>query len=402
MENLNSTPMSNRYTIGIFGRRNVGKSSLINAITNQKIAVTSDVEGTTTDPVYKAMELLPVGPVVLIDTAGLDDVGELGKLRVEKTYEVLRKCDFAIVVTDQKGITSFEKEFLAELKERKINFVLVVNKSDDKNAKIQIDDDIPFVYASAKNNFGIEEIKGMVIASTVQSDEKKSLVDGLLGQGDVAILVTPIDESAPKGRLILPQQQTIRDILDVGATAFLTQENELKNVLDSLKNPPKIVITDSKVFKTVSRDVPPHIPLTSFSILFARQKADIAEMVRGVKFVEKLSDGDKVLIVEGCTHHRKDDDIGTVKIPNLINKMTGKNIEYEWASGAHYPKDIDKYDLIIHCGGCMLNDKEMQYRVSKAKRKGLHITNYGVFLAYVTQTFPRALEPFPQAMFALK
>lgn len=399
MENLNSTPMSNRYTIGIFGRRNVGKSSLINAITNQKIAVTSDIEGTTTDPVYKAMELLPIGPIVLVDTAGLDDVGELGKLRIEKTYEVLRKCDFAIVVTDQKGITSFEKEFIFDLKERKINSMLVFNKCDDENIKAPMYEDIPAVYASTKNNFGIEKIKNQIVASFAQPFEKKSLVDGLLSQGDVAVLVTPIDSSAPKGRLILPQQQTIRDILDVGATAFITKEDELKGVLSSLKKPPKIVITDSKVFKTVAKDVPQNIALTSFSILFARQKSDIAEMVRGVKFVEKLSDGDRVLIVEGCTHHRKDDDIGTVKIPNLINQMTGKKVKYEWASGAYYPKDIDEYDLIIHCGGCMLNDKEMQYRVSKARQKGVRITNYGVFLAYVSQTFPRALEPFPEAVY---
>lgn len=399
MENLNSTPMSNRYTIGIFGRRNVGKSSLINAITNQKIAVTSDIEGTTTDPVYKAMELLPIGPIVLVDTAGLDDVGELGKLRIEKTYEVLRKCDFAIVVTDQKGITSFEKEFIFELKERKINSMLVFNKCDDENIKAPIYENIPVVYASTKNKFGIEKIKNQIVASFAQPFEKKSLVDGLLSQGDVAVLVTPIDSSAPKGRLILPQQQTIRDILDVGATAFITKEDELKDVLSSLKKPPKIVITDSKVFKTVAKDVPQNIALTSFSILFARQKSDIAEMVRGVKFVEKLSDGDRVLIVEGCTHHRKDDDIGTVKIPNLINQMTGKKVKYEWASGAYYPKEIDEYDLIIHCGGCMLNDKEMQYRVSKARQKGVHITNYGVFLAYVSQTFPRALEPFPEAIY---
>ena len=397
MENINSVPMANRFTIGIFGRRNVGKSSLINAITNQNIALTSDVAGTTTDPVYKAMELLPIGPVVFIDTAGLDDVGKLGLQRVEKSYEVLRKCDFAIVVTDEAGITHLEKEFIEELQSRKINYLVVLNKCDDKTPELTENIRFPFVCVSTVNSRGIEEVKKQIIANSGVEYVQPSLVEGLIKSGETAVLVTPIDSAAPKGRLILPQQQTIRDILDCGAMAYVTKETQLKQTLQSLKTPPAIVITDSQAFEVVSADTPAKIPLTSFSILFARQKADIAEMVRGVKRIETLSKGDTVLIVEGCTHHRQDDDIGTVKIPRWINKIAGEGISYEWASGACFPKDIKKYSLIIHCGGCMLNNREMSYRVQKSKEQGVCITNYGLLIAFVTGILPRAIEPFSKA-----
>ncbi|NCC86436.1 MAG: [FeFe] hydrogenase H-cluster maturation GTPase HydF [Clostridia bacterium] len=397
MENINSTPMASRFTIGIFGRRNVGKSSLINAITNQNIALTSDVAGTTTDPVYKAMELLPIGPVVFIDTAGLDDVGELGLQRVEKSYEVLRKCNFVIVVTDETGITPLEKEFIEELQSRKINYLVVLNKCDYKTPKLTENISFPFVCVSTIKNQGIEEVKKQIIANSGVEYVQPSLVKGLIKPGETAVLVTPIDSAAPKGRLILPQQQVIRDILDIGAMAYVTKETQLKQTLQSLKTPPAIVITDSQAFESVSADTPAEIPLTSFSILFARQKADIAEMVRGVKRIETLSKGDTVLIVEGCTHHRQDDDIGTVKIPRWINKIAGEGIIYEWASGACFPKDIKKYSLIIHCGGCMLNNREMSYRVQKSKEQGVCITNYGLMIAFVTGILSRAIEPFSNA-----
>lgn len=401
MGNINSTPVSSRYTIGLFGRRNAGKSSLINALTAQKIAVTSEIAGTTTDPVYKTMEILPIGPVVFIDTAGLDDVGELGMLRVEKTYEVLRKCNFAIIVTDEKGITELETEFIEQLKYREIPFILVVNKCDkgmDNDNKIG---DMKHVCVSAETGMGIEALKKHIIENSGYEDSQPTLVEGLIKVGETAVLVTPIDTAAPKGRLILPQQQTIRDILDKDAMAVVTKENDLKRTLENLKTPPAIVITDSQVFESVSADTPDEIPLTSFSILFARQKADIAEMVRGIERIKRLSAGDKVLIVEGCTHHRQDDDIGTVKIPRWIRRIAGDGIKFEWVSGAYYPKNIKEYDVIVHCGGCMLNSREMQYRVKKAHEQGVFITNYGVLIAYVVGILPRALKPFSNEISSL-
>lgn len=394
MENMNSTPVASRFTIGIFGRRNVGKSSLLNAITKQNTALISDVPGTTTDPVYKTMEILPIGPVVFIDTAGLDDIGELGMQRVEKSYEVLRKCDFVILVTDEQGITQHEKYLIDELNARKIRFIVVFNKCDANDPKIEGNTGFPFVFASALKNKGIEDVKKQIIANSGIEYTQPSLVDGLIKPGETAVLVTPIDSAAPKGRLILPQQQVIRDILDMGAMAFVTKETELKRALQNLKASPTIVITDSQAFKSVAADTPEDIPLTSFSILFARQKADIAEMVRGVNRIETLSKGDNILIVEGCTHHRQDDDIGTVKIPRWLNKIVGEGLNYEWTSGAYFPKDVKKYSLIIHCGGCMLNNQEMCYRVYVAREQGVCITNYGVLIAYVTGILPRALKPF--------
>ena len=402
MENMNSTPVASRFTIGIFGRRNVGKSSLINAITKQNTALTSDVPGTTTDPVYKAMEILPIGPVVFIDTAGLDDVGELGMQRVEKSYEVLRKCNFVILVTDKSGITQLEKDFIEELQSRKIRFIVVFNKCDGNDSDMVENIGFPFVCVSTLQNKGIEDVKKQIISNSGMEYTQPSLVDGLIKPGETAVLVTPIDSAAPKGRLILPQQQMIRDILDIGAMAFVTKETELKQTLQNLKTPPAIVITDSQAFESVAADTPEEIPLTSFSILFARQKADIAEMVRGVKRIETLSKGDNILIVEGCTHHRQDDDIGTVKIPRWINKIVGEDLNYEWTSGAYFPKDMKKYSLIIHCGGCMLNNREMHYRVDKSREQGVYITNYGVLIAFVTGILPRALKPFSEELSVLK
>jgi len=409
MENMNATPMANRFAIGLFGRRNAGKSSLINAITGQTVAVTSEVAGTTTDPVYKTMELLPIGPVVFIDTAGLDDVGDLGRLRVEKTYEVLRKCNLAIVVADAAaGLGSFELDFINQLKKRAIPCICVINKCDNHNpAKDEITAwektaGVPLACASALAGSGIDEVKKLIVANANYEDVEPALIGDLLDSGEVAVLVTPIDKAAPKGRLILPQQQTIRDIIEKDAIAVITKEHELKLTLERLKEPPAIVITDSQAFLKVSADTPPEILLTSFSILFAHQKADLAEMVRGIKRIEALSPGDKVLIVEGCTHHRQSDDIGKVKIPRWIRQIAGQNIHFDWASGAYYPKDITQYAVIVHCGGCMLNRREMQYRVQTAREQGVYITNYGMLIAYVMGILPRALQPFPAARMALE
>lgn len=409
MSSLNATPMGNRFTIGLFGRRNAGKSSLINAVTGQTVAITSEIPGTTTDPVYKTMELLPIGPVVFIDTAGLDDTGLLGDLRIEKTYEVLRKCNLAIIVADiESGITDFETDFIDELIRRKIPCICVMNKCDKKIldheelAAAQKLVRIPLVCASTLTGIGIDEVKKQIIVNSAYEDEEPMLVGDLIHAGDIAVLVTPIDKAAPKGRLILPQQQTIRDIIESDAIAVITKEHELKLTLERLNTPPAIVITDSQAFLKVSADTPANIPLTSFSILFARQKSDLTEMVRGIKRIESLTPGDKVLIVEGCTHHRQADDIGKVKIPRWIRQVAGGDIHFDWASGAHYPKNVADYAVIVHCGGCMLNRREMQYRVEKARELGVCITNYGMLIAYVQGILPRALQPFPAARLALE
>jgi len=386
---MNGTPRANRYTIGLFGNRNAGKSSLINAITNQSLAVVSDIAGTTTDPVTKSMELLPIGPILLIDTPGLDDSGLIGKLRIEKTYESLRKCNLAIFVKDVNELFSEEeKDFLYELKNRKIPFICALNKCDNENAIEKANDicsQIKYecVNISSKSRLGIEKLKETIIKKSDYTSIEPSLMEGLVEKDDVFILVTPIDASAPKGRLILPQQQVIRAILDEGAIAIVTKETELNKTLNSLRKEPKMVITDSQAFKIVDEIVPKNIPLTSFSILFARQKGDLDELIKGVENIDCLKSGDKVLICEACTHHRQDDDIGTVKIPNWISRRTGKSIDFEWTSGAHFPKDIKKYALIIHCGGCMINRKEMLFRISEAEKNGVKITNYGMVIAYV-------------------
>ncbi len=403
---MNQTPMANRFAIGLFGRRNAGKSSLINALAGQPIAVTSDVPGTTTDPVKKAMELLPIGPVVLIDTAGLDDEGELGLKRVEKAYEELRRCNLALVVIDAAaGVTQFEEEFLEQLKRRHIPALLVINKCDQAAAPdvpaLSAKLEIPCVAVSALTGFGVDRLKDKIVDASRIEDEEPALVGDLIHTGDTIVLVTPIDKAAPKGRLILPQQQTIRDILERDAIALVVKEHELRRALETLREPPALVITDSQAFLKVAADAPPEVPLTSFSILFARQKGDLTQMVRGVKRIERLAPGDRILIVEGCTHHRQSDDIGTVKIPRWIRQIAGGGIEFEWASGACFPKDVSGYALVVHCGGCMLNRREMNFRVEEAARQGVSVTNYGVLIAYVLGILPRALQPFSAARLAL-
>lgn len=386
---LNNTPSSDRIHIGIFGNRNAGKSSLINAITSQNLAIVSDVPGTTTDPVFKAMELLPLGPVVIIDTPGLDDVGELGKMRVDKALGVLEKTDIAVLVIDaKKGMTDNDKVLENKLKEKEIPYIIVFNKADltdkrDENA----------FYVSCETNENINELKEKLSSLKPEKTEEKRLVGDLIKKGDVVVLITPIDESAPKGRLILPQQQAIRDILDSGAIAVVTREHELSETLSKLSSPPALCITDSQAFKIVSEIVPSDIPLTSFSILFARKKGDLKMLSESAKAVEDLKDGDTVLISEGCTHHRQCGDIGTVKLPNMILKHTKKQINFEFTSGGDFPDDLEKYRLIVHCGGCMLNDKAVKSRMEKAKAKGIPMTNYGTMIAYVTGILERSIKP---------
>ncbi len=406
---MDTTPLANRIAISIFGKRNAGKSSLINAITGQPVAVTSDVAGTTTDPVHKTMELLPLGPVVFIDTPGLDDEGELGRMRVEKAYEVLHRTNMAIVVAAaEDGVTDFERSFIEETRGRKIPQLLVLNKCDIKDVTqneieaLSKSLGIPVAKACARTGEGIEELKGLIGKYAKFDDTELSLVGGLVSPGGMAVLVTPIDKAAPKGRLILPQQQVIRDVIECDAAAVVTKEQELRETLDSLRRRPDIVITDSQAFLKVSADTPNDIPLTSFSILFARQKGDLAEMVRGIGRIASLKSGDRVLIAEGCTHHRQSDDIGKVKIPRWIRQIAGGGVEFEWASGAAFPRDLSKYAVIVHCGGCMLNRREMLYRMSVAKENGVGITNYGMLIAYVLGILPRALKPFPAAALALE
>ena len=399
---LNNTPNADRVHIGIFGRRNAGKSSVINAVTGQNLAIVSDVLGTTTDPVYKAMEILPLGPVVLIDTPGLDDVGELGELRVQKAFQVLNKTDIALLVLDVNSGFSKEEEKLLELvKAKNIPFVAVLNKTDiAKEDKIKEFEKLlkdkynieNVVSVSAEKKDGIFELKEK-IASLNTEKEKSPIISDLVCPGETAVLVVPIDESAPKGRLILPQQQTIRDLLDHNAMAAVTQVTTLAKTLESFKEPPKIVVTDSQAFKEVAKIVPENVPLTSFSILFARHKGELSTLVKGVKAMDDLKDGDTVLISEGCTHHRQCNDIGSVKIPNAVRKYTGKNLNFEFTSGGEFPLDLSKYSLIIHCGGCMLNEREMKYRIACANDAGIPMVNYGVLLAQVNGILNRSLEP---------
>ena len=400
---LNNTPNADRIHIGIFGRRNAGKSSVINAVTGQSLAIVSDVLGTTTDPVYKAMEILPLGPVVLIDTPGLDDVGELGQLRVQKTFQVLNKTDIALLILDVNSGFSQEEEKLLELvKAKKIPFVAVLNKTDlAEEGKIKSFEKLlkekytieNVVSVSAEKKEGIFELKEK-IASLNTEKEKSPIISDIVGEGELAVIVVPIDESAPKGRLILPQQQTIRDLLDHNAMSAVTQVTTLTKTLESLKEPPKVVVTDSQAFKEVAKIVPGNVPLTSFSILFARHKGELSTLVNGVKAMENLKDGDTVLISEGCTHHRQCNDIGSVKIPNAVRKYTGKSLNFEFTSGGEVPLDLSKYSLVIHCGGCMLNEREMKYRIACANDAGVPIVNYGVLLAQVNGILERSLEPF--------
>lgn len=391
---LNETPSANRIHIGFFGRRNAGKSSLVNAVTGQALAVVSDVKGTTTDPVYKAMELLPMGPVMIIDTPGIDDEGGLGELRVKKAKQVLNKTDIAVlVVAAEEGMQDTDLDLLRTFTVKEVPYLIVYNKMD-------LLDNIPAVkpneiYVSAKEQTGIHELKEKIAHLTSTEDEKLKIVADLLHPSDFVVLVTPIDKAAPKGRLILPQQQTIRDILEADATAIVVKEYELRDTLSQLGKEPAMVITDSQVFSKVSADTPPHIPLTSFSILMARYKGLLDTAVKGVAAVETLKDGDKILISEGCSHHRQCDDIGTVKIPRWMKNYTGKNITFEFTSGTEFPEDLSPYKLIVHCGGCMLNEREVRYRMKCAVDQGIPITNYGVTIAYMQGILKRSLRIFP-------
>lgn len=389
---LNNTPMAERVHIGIFGRRNAGKSSIINAMTGQNLAIVSDVAGTTTDPVLKAMELLPLGPVVIIDTPGLDDEGELGRLRVQKAYQVLNKTDIAVVVIDGSvGRTAADEEILERIREKKIPYMIVKNKSDLQAAE---KDEENVISVSAKTGQNIYALKERIAALAPKEDMARKIVGDLLKPNDLAVLVVPIDSAAPKGRLILPQQQTIRDILEAGAVSVVTRDRELKETLASLGKKPKLVITDSQIFGRVSKEVPADMQLTSFSILMARYKGDLKPNVKGARALEQLQDGDVVLISEGCTHHRQCEDIGTVKLPRWIKEHTGKELRFEFTSGTEFPLDLSSYKLIVHCGGCMLNEREMKYRLKCAEDQGIPMTNYGICIAYINGILERSLVPF--------
>lgn len=398
---LNNTPSADRVHIGFFGRRNVGKSSVVNAVTGQELAVVSEVKGTTTDPVQKAMELLPMGPVVVIDTPGFDDVGTLGELRVRKTKQILNKTDVAVLVLDATvAVSETEKELLRIFREKGIPYVLAVNKEDLRKQEDALPEDYlseeseNIVRISARTGFQIEELKERIARLTVAGENERRIVGDLLKPSDFVVLVVPIDSAAPKGRLILPQQQTIRDILEAHAISIVVREHELKETLKSLGKKPAMVITDSQAFARVSEDTPRDIPLTSFSILFARYKGNLDLLVQGAEAIERLQDGDKVLISEGCTHHRQCDDIGSVKIPHWLKSYTGKQLEIEFSSGMEFPEELSEYKLIIHCGGCMLNEREMKYRLKCARDQGIAITNYGTAIAYMQEILTRSVEIF--------
>ncbi len=405
---MNDTPLANRVHIGFFGRRNAGKSSLVNAVTGQSLAVVSNVEGTTTDPVTKAMELLPLGPVVIIDTPGLDDEGELGMLRVKKSYQMLNKTDIAVVVIDSvSGVTDADREIISLINKKNIPLIVAYNKVDTSDEKEQQDIKNKLsaslegqlvnneITVSAIKGYNIDKLKEMIAANGKAEDNKLRIIGDLINPSDFVVLVVPIDKAAPKGRLILPQQQTIRDILESDATAIVVKEYELRDTLMNLGRKPKVVITDSQVFAKVSADTPLDVYLTSFSILFARYKGNLEENVRGAKVIDELKDGDNVLISEGCTHHRQCDDIGTVKIPRWLRNYTHKNLNLEYTSGTEFPSDLSKYSLIIHCGGCMLNEREMKYRLACAKDQNVPMTNYGIAIAYMQGILKRSLEIFP-------
>lgn len=409
---LNEAPRGVRVHLALFGKRNAGKSSVINAITGQETAIVSEVKGTTTDPVYKSMEILPIGPCVIIDTAGIDDIGKLGELRKKKTLEVLDIADVALLIVDIKvGINDDDQFIMDKFKEKKKPLIVVLNKLDtikneNKNENedhrriensLQEELNTPVVAVSALKKQGIKELKDAIISVIPEDEVKFKIVGDLINPGDFVVLVTPIDNAAPKGRLILPQQQTIRDILERDATAIVTKEFELTETLSNLAKRPKLVITDSQAFLKVAADTPKDILMTSFSILFARQKGDLTEFIRGAKVIDKLKDGDKVLIAEGCTHHKQSDDIGSVKIPRWIRQRTGKQIEFEFSAGSTFTDDIKKYALIVHCGACMMNRTGMLSRVERAQDLNVPIVNYGILIAYVLGLLPRALEPFPLA-----
>ena len=390
---LNETPSGERVHIGFFGRRNAGKSSLVNAVTGQELAVVSDTRGTTTDPVSKAMELLPIGPVVIIDTPGFDDEGALGELRVRKTRQILNKSDVAVLVADcTEGLKDCDRELIEIFRQKEIPWLLVWNKCDLKPEHPEAKENE--IYVSATEKIEIEALKEKIAAIGKTEENKLMLVGDLMHPGDMAVLVIPIDKAAPKGRLIMPQQQTIRDLLDHHAIPIVTQVEELAGVLSALADKVKLVITDSQAFKEVNQIVPADIPLTSFSILFARHKGNLQQLMEGVRMVEQLRDGDKVLIAEGCTHRRQCDDIGTVKIPNWLRTHTGCKLDIETCSGSSFPADLSSYAMVIHCGGCTLHEKEMKHRIFMAKEQRVPIVNYGIFIAYINGIVQRSTELF--------
>lgn len=391
---LNDTPLSERKHIAFFGCRNAGKSSLLNAVTGQKLAIVSDVLGTTTDPVYKSMELLPAGPVVVIDTPGLDDVGDLGKLRVEKAVGVLNKTDLAILVADAgKGLNEQDKEILSKIKEKNLPVIVAYNKTDltDNGATFTLDGQAKEMNVSALNNTGIYELKEAIAKLLNEETNERPLVGDLVNVNDLIVLVVPIDKAAPKGRLILPQQQTIRDLLDNGAVPITCRDSELEGVINKFGKDIKLVITDSQAFGKIKDIVPRDIPLTSFSILFSRYKGELEHQLASVNALDELKDGDTILISEGCTHHRQCGDIGTEKIPKLLSKLGNFNLEF--TSGTEFPTDLRKYKVIIHCGACMLNDKEMKSRIEASKAGNVAITNYGMTIAKLTGILDRSIEP---------
>lgn len=392
---MNETPSSERIHIGFFGKRNAGKSSVVNAVTGQALSIVSDIKGTTTDPVYKAMELLPIGPVVIIDTPGIDDEGVLGELRIRKSRQVLNKTDVAVLVVDSaEGKSKEDDELIALFKEKNINHLIVYNKSDisghEEKATAQNE-----IYVSAKTGYHIHELKEMIAALAVTEEPKCRIVGDLIKPSEFVVLVVPIDKAAPKGRLILPQQQTIRDILDTGAVSIVVKETELRETLASLGKKPALVITDSQAFERVSAETPEDIPLTSFSILFARYKGSLAAAVKGARALDSLKDGDTVLISEGCTHHRQCGDIGTEKLPEWIKSYTGKQINFRFTSGTEFPDDLSVFKLIIHCGGCMLNEREVKYRSKCAADQQVPFTNYGISIAYMHGILNRSIAMLP-------
>lgn len=394
---LNSTPSAERVHIGFFGRRNAGKSSVVNAVTGQELAVVSDIKGTTTDPVQKSMELLPLGPVVIIDTPGIDDEGSLGELRIRKTKQILNKTDVAVLVVDKTiGMTSVEEELAELFREKKIPYVVAYNKQDLSDQPVP--GEPQNIEVSARTGFQIEALKEKIAGLSVTEEAAKRIVGDMIKPSDFVVLVVPIDKAAPKGRLILPQQQTIRDILDADATAIVVKDVGLKETLENLGRKPSLVITDSQVFGKVSADTPKEIPLTSFSILFARYKGNLETVVKGAAAIEDLKDGDKVLMSEGCTHHRQCGDIGSVKLPAMLKKYTGKELEIELSSGTEFPEDLSQYKLVIHCGGCMLNEREMKYRLKCAEDQQIPITNYGIAIAYMQGILRRSVEIFPHIL----
>ena len=394
---MNETPKGERIHIALFGRRNAGKSSLINAITGQDLAIVSDVKGTTTDPVYKAMEILPLGPVMLVDTPGLDDEGTLGEERIRKARSVLNKTDLALIVADGREASadfSFEKTILELTKKKNIPAIIVLNKQDEWTSEEDQIKKYGDICVSSKTGYHIHELKEIMTKQLPVEDQTGKIVGDLLSPGDFVVLVVPIDSAAPKGRLILPQQQVIRDVLESGATAVVCRDTELSDTLARLGEKPRLVITDSQAFASVSKDTPEDIPLTSFSILFSRYKGDLETQLQGVRTLDELEDGDTILMAEGCTHHRQCDDIGTVKLPRWIQEYTGKKLQFETCSGGGFPEDLSKYKMVVHCGGCTLSKKEMAFRIAEAKDQNVPIVNYGTLIAGLKGVLERSIAPF--------